>query len=648
MLPLQLQEAPPQLPLFRTSRKQRAPLGQLLVGTGALTRGEQNTALKRQSRFEARLGDILLANRVIDRTALMNALAQQFGVGIADLDRHPPDRALVVRLGAETCLRHGILPWRDRNGTTVIATSRPEEFGRHHAMLAREFGDVDMALTGELDLHRAVSTLQPETLIARAETRVPEDLSCREMAFDPSRLHPMLWLAILLLAAVILAAPIAALQVLSIWAIVTLVACTALKAAALIATLRTAAEPPPDESKRPVLARLPRVSVLVALYEEPSIASRLVERLERLDYPRELLDICLIVEAEDTITRAALDAINMPHHMRAIVVPPGKLKTKPRALNYALDFWCGTLVGVYDAEDAPAPDQILQVVQRFHERGSDLACVQAVLDFYNCRSNWLARCFAIEYAAWFRVVLPGMARLGLVPPLGGTSLFFRRSVLEELGGWDAHNVTEDADLGIRLARFGYRTEFIDSVTAEEANARAWPWIRQRSRWMKGYMMTWLVHMRQPLRLWRELGAWRFAGVQLLFLGTLSQFLLAPLLWIFWLMLFGVADHPLSPLLGHAGILSLIGIFLFTEVVSLTVNLYAIKAPSHRHLAPWVITMHGYMPLAAIATYRGLLDLLARPFYWDKTAHGIFAPTEAPQTAATEAVTPLRRFRLRRA
>ena len=143
------------------------------------------------------------------------------------------------------------------------------------------------------------------------------------------------------------------------------------------------------------------------------------------------------------------------------------------------------------------------------------------------RVNWLSRCFTIEYATWFRVILPGLARMGLPIPLGGTTLFFRRTILDRLGGWDAHNVTEDADLGIRLARHGYRTELIPTTTYEEANCRPWPWVRQRSRWLKGYAVTWAVHMRNPARLWRDLGPWRFFGVQVLFVGTLSQFITAP-------------------------------------------------------------------------------------------------------------------------
>jgi hypothetical protein len=218
-------------------------------------------------------------------------------------------------------------------------------------------------------------------------------------------------------------------------------------------------------------------------------------------------------------------------------------------------------------------------------------------------------------------MLPGMARLGLAIPLGGTTLNFRRDVLESLGGWDAHNVTEDADLGFRLARHGYRTEMVGTVTEEEANCRAWPWIKQRSRWLKGYMTTYLVHMRHPGRLWAQLGPRKFWGFQAHFISALSQVLLAPVLWSFWLVLLGL-PHPLDPVLPRGALLGLGSLFLTVEVITLAIYSASVARPKHRHLLPWVPTMHFYAPLAAIAAYKALFELLVKPFFWDKTAHGL--------------------------
>ncbi|HHI71078.1 MAG TPA: glycosyl transferase, partial [Rhodobacteraceae bacterium] len=285
--------------------------------------------------------------------------------------------------------------------------------------------------------------------------------------------------------------------------------------------------------------------------------------------------------------------------------------------------------GIYDAEDAPHPDQIHQIVRRFHERGPQVACVQGILDFYNPRSNWLSRCFTIEYASWFRLFLPGLERLGFAVPLGGTTLFFRRQVLEELGGWDSHNVTEDADLGIRLARHGYRTEIVHTVTEEEANCRLVPWVKQRSRWLKGFAMTWAVHMRQPLKLLKELGPKRFFGVQILFLGTWIHFLLAPLLWSFWIIPLGYT-HPLQQVVPAGVIMALGGVFVLAEGIGIAIGIFAVAANGKRFLIPWVPTMHLYFPLGTLAAYKAFYELLTRPFYWDKTSHGIFRRTETTE------------------
>jgi hypothetical protein len=256
----------------------------------------------------------------------------------------------------------------------------------------------------------------------------------------------------------------------------------------------------------------------------------------------------------------------------------------------------------------------------------------------------MSRCFTLEYASWFRVLLPGIEKLGFAIPLGGTTLFFRRAALEELGGWDAHNVTEDADLGVRLARHGYRAELIDTVTEEEANSRPWPWVKQRSRWIKGYAMTWAVHMRNPRRLWRDLGPRRFLGVQLLFGGSLLSVFLAPVLWSYWLLAFDL-PHPLRGAL-PAGVGTLLAAFLFSAyLLNIVVMITGCRGARHRHLVPWSLTLDLYFPLATLAGLKALAEMVTRPFYWEKTHHGIddawadAAPAIAP---AADLAPPRRR------
>ncbi|MEX0339998.1 MAG: glycosyltransferase family 2 protein, partial [Arenibacterium sp.] len=312
----------------------------------------------------------------------------------------------------------------------------------------------------------------------------------------------------------------------------------------------------------------------------------------------------------------------------------GTLTTKPRAMNYALDFCKGDIVGIWDAEDAPASDQIEVITEAFANAPPDVVCLQGILDYYNPRSNWVSRCFTIEYATWFRVILPGIARLGLVVPLGGTTVFMKRSVLEELGGWDAHNVTEDADLGMRLCRKGYRTQTVDTVTYEEANCRPWPWVKQRSRWLKGFLVTYLVHMRNPAMLARDLGFWRFLSFQAFFLGTLGQFLLAPVMWSYWLLILGL-PHPMAEA-GMNGMIALaITLFLATEGLAWVAGLVAVSRSDRRFLIPFIPSMMFYFPLGTVAMLKALFELAVSPYFWDKTQHGI-APNHKAATPAPAA------------
>ncbi|WP_347310339.1 glycosyltransferase [Defluviimonas sp. SAOS-178_SWC] len=607
----------------RRARARRKPLGQILIDMKAVEPGNMLKALALRDRQDARIGDILLTRGWVSEADLMVALSIQWGAKAVDLITEPPDARLIDGLGAEFCLAHGVLPWRRIGGATVFATARPEEFARMRAELPGDFGPVLMALAPERDIHAALIATRQTALIRRAETRVAAAESCRSQ--DGARAGRIAFAVVSLLVAGLIFAPTPTFALLTLWAVATLLAFTGLKFAAFLAEATARREP---KAPRPALARLPIVSVMVPLFRENDIAPPLIRRIGRIDYPKELLDVLLVVEEDDLLTQEALASRSLPRWMRVVIVPSGPIRTKPRALNYALDFCRGAIVGIWDAEDAPDPGQIHAVVRRFQDCAPDVACLQGILDFYNARHNWITRCFAVEYAAWFRAMLPGLARLGFVVPLGGTTLFFRRKVLEELGGWDAHNVTEDADLGVRLERHGYRTELIPTVTREEPNARPVAWIRQRSRWQKGYAMTWACHMRDPARLWRDLGTKRFIGVQILFLGTLSQSLLAPVLWSFWLLAFGL-PHPLNGVLPPAALATLGTLFVASELVNIAVGMWATRGADHRYLMKWVPSLHFYFPLAALSSYKALYECLTRPFYWDKTSHGVIAARSGP-------------------
>lgn len=381
---------------------------------------------------------------------------------------------------------------------------------------------------------------------------------------------------------------------------------------------------------------LPPYTVLVPVYKEPEVVGQLLRALDALNYPRDQLDVRLLVEADDGATIAAAQAARPGPHVTVVAIPPAEPRTKPKALNYGLSGARGELVTIYDAEDLPEPLQLRRAVAALHHLGPDFACVQARLDYYNPRQNLLTRWFTIEYGAWFAHLLPGLVHLGAPVPLGGTSNHFRRDALDAVGGWDPRNVTEDADLGIRLDRFGYRVGVLDSTTLEEANSDAVNWVKQRSRWYKGYLLTWLVHMRNPLRSYRELG-WRgFVGLNLFVAGTPLLAMLNPVTWllsILWLVAQPVFVEALFP--GPAYYLAMACLVL-GNLACLYLNVLSARLNDTPELVPAALLMPAYWVLMSLAAAKAWLQLVSSPSFWEKTTHGLSTVDPAAHLAAERA------------
>ncbi|MCQ0091682.1 glycosyltransferase [Roseovarius sp. M141] len=593
-------------------------LGRYLVRTGVISRSDAELAQIVQAHCDAPLHRVLLAEGLVDAPDILNAQATRANLRLATPQELAHGAELPDGVDARHLIKTTQAPLRGADGQLRLAVDSPDTRAANDN-LPGGLHDLPRIIAPRRAIQTSVAQSARSRLTIDAQTRTPEQESCRTWSASPARR------ILLALAAMVVCIALTALYPATVfvglvgWATLTLILSATLKMAAVCARVAMG----PLEGVQPPLpsgARLPKVSILVPLFRETEIAHALITRLTRLTYPKCLLDVILVLEEKDDTTRQTLAEIDLPPWMRAVVVPDGQPRTKPRAMNYALDFCEGDIVGIFDAEDAPDPDQITQIARRFQAAPPDVACLQGVLDYYNPRQNWLARCFTIEYATWFRVMLPGMARLGFAIPLGGTTLYFRRDALEALGGWDAHNVTEDADLGFRLARHGYRTEMIGTVTGEEANCRPWPWVKQRSRWLKGYMTTYLVHMRRPLTLHRQLGTWQFCGFQAHFVAALSQFLLAPFLWSFWLVVFGL-PHPLDSILPQTTLARFGQLFLAVEFLNIGFYMLGVSGRQHRHLLLWAPTMHLYTPLGTIAAIKALYEMIVAPFYWDKTSHG---------------------------
>jgi cellulose synthase/poly-beta-1,6-N-acetylglucosamine synthase-like glycosyltransferase len=345
------------------------------------------------------------------------------------------------------------------------------------------------------------------------------------------------------------------------------------------------------------------------------------------DYPASKLDIKLVFEETDEETYAAAKALALPGNFEFIRVPHSLPLTKPKACNYALPFARGTFLVIYDAEDLPEPDQLRRAVAAFRLGDDRLACVQAQLNYYNWFENWLTRQFALEYASYFDLLLPMLAKFGLPVPLGGTSTHFRTHLLRAVGAWDPFNVTEDADLGMRFAVLGLRTGIIRSTTQEEANCRLDNWLRQRSRWIKGWMQTYLVRMRHPIRLYRALGFRGFIGFQIIIGGSPLSSLVHPL---FYLSAMQVLIEPM--MLSEPGHRATIAFFdLFVLVVGYGITVMAgMAAAAGRGLRPLILhalMMPAYWLLISAGAYKALFQLARRPFHWEKTEHGISRMTE---------------------
>jgi cellulose synthase/poly-beta-1,6-N-acetylglucosamine synthase-like glycosyltransferase len=376
---------------------------------------------------------------------------------------------------------------------------------------------------------------------------------------------------------------------------------------------------------------LPVYSIIIALYREAMAVDELVTALRRLRYPMEKLDIKLVLEPDDEETREAVARLQLGPPFEVITAPSRGPRTKPKALNAALPFVRGKFVAVFDAEDRPEPDQLRLALESFVAGDEGLACVQARLTIDNTADSWLTRLFTAEYAGLFDVFLPGLAAWRLPLPLGGSSNHFRTEVLRRVGAWDPYNVTEDADLGMRLARFGYRTAVIASTTYEEAPGRFGPWLRQRTRWFKGWMQSFLVHMRSPRRLVRELGWPGFAVFQLLVGGTVLAALVHGLFAVRlgWRLATTLPEDSV-PILW----LSLDAtMLLFGYAVSVGLGIVGLVRRRLLGCAWALLLTPLYWLLLSLAAWRALFQLLCDPYRWEKTEHGVARTSRLANRAA---------------
>jgi hypothetical protein len=598
-------------------------IGDVLVAQGALSRNVMENML---GQARGRLGDFLRSYGLVDGRDIAHAIAQQQSLSEVDLQANPPQADLFVPRDVPLYVAHRFVPYRrDANGLS-IATPEPsaalQAFAQNHYRCR-----VTLCVTTARDLTGYFAT-RGSTRATR-QARLALRRRYRHLTADRILTAPQMRGLIILFVALGVAA--FALPTM-VWPTL-LVLCNAFYLATLVVKLafyrqgvaghraKTMKEAEFNRAVQALTAEsLPVYSILVPMYDESAeVMQRLIMHLAKLDYPKEKLDIKLICEEDDHATIAALKALRPPPTMEIIAVPPSHPRTKPKACNVALAHVRGEYVVIYDAEDAPAPDQLKRAYVMFRDGTSDLACVQASLNYYNRDENILTQLFSIEYSALFNLLLPALERMRLPIPLGGTSNHLKTSALRDVGGWDAFNVTEDADLGIRLQYFGYQTRTLPSLTLEESPIHLGGWMKQRTRWIKGYIQTWLVYTRHTGILKQRIGLKAYYGFQFFIGAPALTFLLAPIFWTtFIVSLTGLLGNPLSPTMQTVCALSFIGGVLGHWLFARKV--LQMEGWEHMRLAFALYPLYWLLHSAAAA--RALWQLATAPHYWDKTRHGL--------------------------
>ncbi|WP_364511455.1 glycosyltransferase [Nocardioides sp. LML1-1-1.1] len=625
-------------------------IGEHLVATGRISRAQLEEALAGQQAEGGQLGQQLVLAGALDRRELYRALAELWETRSRDLLAEPPDPALASRIALDDISSLGWVPCEELpDGTLVVATSVRPTVALIEDVRTR-FGtdQVEFVASTHWDVFRATEGANRAKLQRLAEDELAEQKPEHSARRGLTRVQLYLPLVIAgaFLAFAVLEPRKGFVLLLSATNVVFLLSILFKVGSSIRSPLVRAARErrrldemrerarrglPPVWAPHTADTDLPVYTILIPAFRESNIIPKLIANLGALDYPRAKLDVIVLMEENDPETVDAARRVAPPDYVRLLVVPAGHPQTKPRACNYGLAFARGKYVVIYDAEDKPEPLQLRKAVAAFerdafeHEHlGSTrprLACVQAALHYFNADYNVLTRMFAIEYAHWFESMLPGIEGSGVPLPLGGTSNHFDTAVLKQLGAWDPYNVTEDADLGLRASVEGYRVDVLDSSTGEEACATVPAWIPQRTRWIKGYMITAAVNLRHPVQFLRRVGPLGMVGMVGLIMGTPLTFLAYPLVLGFTVITYVgvqfigldlphwvVVSSMVTAIAGN-GLMILVSGVVATRRYNWRIGIFALLNPLY-----WCL--HSY------AAWRALFQTIFSPHHWEKTPHGI--------------------------
>ncbi len=613
-------------------------LGELLVARGMISTTQLADALEEGERVGARLGQVLTHGGVVREDDVLRVLSEHFGLPLIDLTRHEPDREALALIpeAVQRQLRCVPLSTDGRTLHVAVADELDEEtvtrLREHTVLRLRGYLASPRALDDLLQRAHADEYVHEATSAMRE--RFPEECANRVLTNVQKAVAALL---LVVIAVALVFATTTTLIVLTAASSVFYVASSLYRFKLTYSSLghRNELEISDEDLAALDPRDLPVYTILVPLYREAAVVPELVASIEAIDYPKPKLDVKLLCEADDEETPAAIRALDLPPHYELVVVPDALPKTKPKACNYGLLLADGEFTVIFDAEDRPEPDQLKKAVLAFWNTPDEVVCIQAELNFYNSDQNLLTRWFTTEYSMWFDLVLPGLHAERAPIPLGGTSCHFVTETLIDLGAWDPYNVTEDADLGMRLHRHGYRASMIDSLTLEEANPEVRNWIRQRSRWIKGYLQTYFVHMRSPFATARGMGLWSWISFQLV-IGAAFILILNPIFWFLTTLFFFtqagfIADIFPGFVFYAAAFQLFVGNFIFVYL-----NVAGSIQRGYPELAKYALFSPIYWGLMSLAALKGTFQLVTNPFYWEKTEHGLSTTTGMTATAPLRA------------
>jgi len=605
----------------------RRSLGDSLLEVDVLNLAQLQQGLAVQRQTGVRLGQALISLDFVSDEQLAIALSEQSKLPYVDLIDMEVDRAAAILLSPLRSRELGLLPIAlPDDNHVLVAVVDPWDAVSIDEVRRVSGREVIPVVCSDQGLEVAMERLYSADYLVESASallsRRPDDSASRVLS-DHQKIF--LWGLTAFVIIALFFAPLVTLVILNTLTLAFYMLFSSYKFYLIYRALSHNLEVPVTDQEVADLddRQLPIYTILVPMYKEPEVLPTLVAAVANMDYPSTKLDVKLLLEEDDAETIHEARSMRLPAHFHIVIVPKSEPRGKPKACNYGLLHARGSYCVIFDAEDVPDPDQLKKVIVAFQKSGPELVCIQCKLNYYNRTQNLLTRWFTNEYSMWFDLFLPGLDAAGAMIPLGGTSNHFVTRRLQEIAAWDPYNVTEDADLGVRIFKAHWKTAVVDSTTYEEANSQAYNWIRQRSRWVKGYIQTYLVHMRHPIQLWRDLGPNGFFSFQMVIGGTFIGFLMNPIYWaltsLWYLSGWYMIRELFPPFIFYFSAFGLyFGNFAFTYM-----NVAGALRRQHYDMVKYALISPIYWAMMSVAAWKGFLQLFYAPSYWEKTVHGLY-------------------------